>query len=202
MSALTSETTGKIAAALIDAQNDFKPAVRDATNPHFGSQFVSLGGVLGAVSEALRTNGIALVQQADLTDQGMTVLVTRLIHKESGEWLASVYPVRPVKADPQSEGSALTYARRYALMSLVGIAPEDDDGTAGAAPDREAEQAEREREALRAEIWTAAQGQGLTTWTDIASDFASWSMGVSMKNAEFAELERYREHLKSAAVAS
>jgi hypothetical protein len=57
------------------------------------------------------------------------VLVTRLIH-ESGEWLGSRYPVHPVKADPQGEGSALTYARRYALMALVGIAPEDDDGNA------------------------------------------------------------------------
>ena len=106
--------------------------MKDATNPAFRSKYVSLQGTLNAVEQALRDQGIAIVQQTDIDDTG-TILVTRLIH-ESGEWLGSRYPIRPVKQDPQGEGSALTYARRYALMALVGIAPEDDDGNAASAP--------------------------------------------------------------------
>lgn len=123
---LTSETITAIMPAFIKAQGNFAPALKSATNPHFKSKYVALDGVIDAVAEPLRKEGIAIVQMTDVQD-AQTILVTRLIH-ESGEWLGSRYPVHPVKADPQGEGSALTYARRYALMALVGIAPEDDDG--------------------------------------------------------------------------
>ena len=119
----------KLMPALINAQAKFKPAVKDAENPHFGSAFVSLTGVLNAVTDALREQRIAVLQLTDVEPDGRTVLLTRLVH-ESGEWIGGRYPINPVKQDPQSYGSALTYARRYALMSLVGIAPEDDDGHA------------------------------------------------------------------------
>lgn len=130
---LDSPTIGKITAALLDAQAEFKPAVKNATNPHFQSKFVDLAGVIEAVGEALRKHRIAVVQPTDRDEDGTTVLLTRLIH-ESGEFLGGRYPVKGVKPDPQAEGSALTYARRYALMAMVGIAPEDDDGHAASAP--------------------------------------------------------------------
>lgn len=125
---LTSESIAKIMPALIKAQSDFAPAVKAKVNPHFKSKYVPLDAVIDAIAEPLRNNGIAIVQQTDVVD-AQTILVTRLIH-ESGEWLAGRYPVHPIKADPQGEGSALTYARRYALMAIAGIAPEDDDGNA------------------------------------------------------------------------
>lgn len=118
-------------AALIKAQAAFKPAVKDAVNPHFKSRYVSLQAVLDAVQPALHANGFALVQATRVAD-GKTVLNTALIHT-SGQRIEADYPVHPVKADPQGEGSALTYARRYALMALCGIAPEDDDGNAAVA---------------------------------------------------------------------
>ena len=125
---LTSDSITKITPALIKAQSEFAPAVKAKVNPHFKSKYVPLDAVLDAIAEPLRANGIAILQQTDIQD-ARTVLLTRLVH-ESGEWIAGKYPVHPVKADPQGEGSALTYARRYALMALVGIAPEDDDGNA------------------------------------------------------------------------
>jgi len=125
---LTSDSITKIMPALIKAQGEFAPAVKAKVNPHFKSKYVPLDAVLDAIAEPLRANGIAIVQQTDIED-ARTVLVTRLVH-ESGEWIAGRYPVHPVKADPQGEGSALTYARRYALMALASIAPEDDDGNA------------------------------------------------------------------------
>ena len=125
---LTSESISTIMPAFIKAQGNFAPALKSATNPHFKSKYVALDGVIDAVAGPLREQGIAIMQMTDI-EGARTILVTRLIH-ESGEWLGSRYPVHPVKADPQGEGSALTYARRYALMALVGIAPEDDDGNA------------------------------------------------------------------------
>lgn len=125
---LTSDIITTIMPAFIKAQANFDKARKTATNPHFKSKYVALDGVIDAVADALRAEGIAIMQMTDIED-GRTVLNSRLIH-ESGEWLGSRYPVHPVKADPQGEGSALTYARRYALMALVGIAPEDDDGNA------------------------------------------------------------------------
>jgi hypothetical protein len=126
---LTSDTITEIMPAFLAAQGNFAPALKSATNPHFKSKYVALDGVIDAVAAPLREQNIAIMQQTDVTEHGGTILITRLIHK-SGEWIASRYPVHPVKADPQGEGSALTYARRYALMALVGIAPEDDDGDA------------------------------------------------------------------------
>lgn len=137
MTDLASESLTNIVPALIAAQSTFAPAVKDTVNPAFRSKYVSLDGVLAAVETPLRANGIAIVQQTYITDAG-TELLTRLIHT-SGEWLGSRYPVHPVKSDPQGEGSALTYARRYALMALVGIAPEDDDGNAASASERPAQ---------------------------------------------------------------
>jgi hypothetical protein len=128
MMMLTSETITKIMPSLIKAQGEFAPAVKAKVNPHFKSKYVPLDVVLDAIAEPLRNNGIAIIQQTDILD-GRMVLLTRLVH-ESGEWIAGRYPVQPVKADPQGEGSALTYARRYALMAIAGIAPEDDDGNA------------------------------------------------------------------------
>ena len=128
---LTSESITTIMPAFIKAQGNFAPALKQANNPHFKSKYVALDGVIDAVAAPLRAEGIAIMQMTDVQD-ARTILETRLIHA-SGEWIGSRYPVHPVKADPQGEGSALTYARRYALMALVGIAPEDDDGNAATA---------------------------------------------------------------------
>lgn len=125
---LSSESIAALMPALIKAQSAFAPAVKAKVNPHFKSKYVPLDAVIDAIAQPLRDNGIAIVQQTDIED-ARTVLITRLVH-ESGEWIAGKYPIHPVKSDPQGEGSALTYARRYALMAIAGIAPEDDDGNA------------------------------------------------------------------------
>lgn len=132
---LSSESIDQIVPALIKARSKFKAAVKDAKNDAFkrngqSSGYATLDSVIDAVTEALLENGIYYTQQTDIVD-ARTVLYTRFLHISS-QWIGSAYPVHPVKADPQGEGSALTYARRYALMALAGIAPEDDDGNAAA----------------------------------------------------------------------
>lgn len=130
---LQSETIDQIVPALIKARGSFKAAVKDARNDAFkrngtGSGYATLDSVIDAVTTALLENGIYYTQQTDVVD-ARTLLYTRFLHA-SGQWIGGAYPVHPVKNDPQGEGSALTYARRYALMALAGIAPEDDDGNA------------------------------------------------------------------------
>lgn len=116
-----------IATALVKAQKEFAPALKTATNPHFRSKYADLAACIEAVVDALNSNGIALVQKTHDSDNGIAI-ETLFIH-ESGETLSGgILHVPASKQDPQGYGSALTYARRYSLMSACGIAPEDDDG--------------------------------------------------------------------------
>lgn len=119
----------KVAAALVQAQKAFGPALKTNTNPHFKSKYADLSACVEAVIDALHANGIALIQRNVPTDSGVCI-ETVFVH-ESGEMLSSgPLHVPAAKQDPQGYGSALTYARRYSLMAACGIAPEDDDGNA------------------------------------------------------------------------
>jgi hypothetical protein len=132
----------QLAPAFVKAKRAFGPALKDKTNPAFRSKYADLGACLDAVEGALLDNGIALYQETAEDSTGVTV-ETVLLH-ESGEFLrCGKLHVPAAKQDPQGYGSALTYARRYSLMTACGIAPEDDDGNAGTAAAR-AHQTERD----------------------------------------------------------
>jgi hypothetical protein len=118
-----------IHAAFVKAQKEFGPALKTSTNPHFKSRYADLSACVEAVIDALNKNGIALMQKLHESDKGVAI-ETIFVH-ESGESMANgILHVPASKQDPQGYGSALTYARRYSLMSACGIAPEDDDGNA------------------------------------------------------------------------
>jgi len=122
-------TISAIAKAFVEAQKEFAPALKTATNPHFRSQYVDLAGCVEAVIDALNNHGIALVQKTHECETGIKI-ETIFLH-ESGESMSGgVLHVPADKQTPQGYGSALTYARRYSLMSACAIAPEDDDGNA------------------------------------------------------------------------
>lgn len=119
----------EVSAAFVKAQKQFSPALKTANNPHFRSKYADLSACVEAVIDALNANGIALIQKCHEVDSGVKV-ETIFLH-ESGEQLSGgVLHVPASKNDAQGYGSALTYARRYSLMSASGIAPEDDDGNA------------------------------------------------------------------------
>lgn len=132
---MTTETDNtqhqNIATALAAAQMEMGKALKGACNPHFGSKYADLASVMDACLPALNQHGIAVIQPLVETELGRSV-VTRFIHT-SGEVLECPVPLIFGKQDMQGLGSAITYARRYGLMSLAGIAPEDDDGNAAAA---------------------------------------------------------------------
>ena len=120
----------QIASALVKAQRAFGPALKTSTNPHFRSRYADLSACIEAVIDALNENGIFLLQKNYDCNDGI-MCETVFVH-ESGEVLeCGIVHFPAVKQDPQGYASALTYARRYSLMSACGIAPEDDDGNAG-----------------------------------------------------------------------
>lgn len=120
----TSETITKLIEALCKAQGFIDSAKKNKKNPHFRSNYADLMQVFEACREALSTHDLAVTQTTRF-DSGMHFLETTLFHK-SGEWMRSEM-LLPNCARPQEMGSALTYFRRYSLMALLGIAPDDDD---------------------------------------------------------------------------
>lgn len=125
----TSEQINELATALAKAQGAIEGAKKDNVNPHFRSKYADLASVWDACRAELSKNGLSVIQPV-LTVDGRTVTVTRLMHT-SGQWIEDGgIPLLLGKEDMQGLGSALTYSRRYGLMAMVGIAPEDDDGNA------------------------------------------------------------------------
>ena len=129
MSQYQSEIITELAKALLNVQRVVKPIAKDAENPFTKSWYASLNSVMDACRDALIENGIWLCQYPVPVEQPNTIgLVTKLTHAESGQWQSSLAVVPLPKADPQGMGSAITYARRYALTAMVGMVTEDDDG--------------------------------------------------------------------------
>ena len=124
-------THKSIASALAKAQMNMGSALKQSNNPHFKSKYADLASVMDACLPALNEAGIAVIQPTGEDDAGRYV-ETILIHGDSGEQLTCRVPLIIAKNDMQGYGSAVTYARRYGLMAMAGIAPEDDDGNAAA----------------------------------------------------------------------
>lgn len=119
-----------IYAALAAAQMEMGKAIKDSANPAFKSKYADLASVMDACMGALNRNGIAVFQPT-IDEDGARYVKTILAHV-SGETLECRVPLIVQKNDMQGYGSAVTYARRYGLMGMAGIAPEDDDGNAAA----------------------------------------------------------------------
>jgi hypothetical protein len=103
-------------------------AKKDSVNPSYSSRYSTLAACLDACRNQLADNGLAVIQTVQADNDGMMHLFTRLVHGMSGEWIESDYPIICQIDNPQAVGSAITYARRYSLCAIIGIASEDDDG--------------------------------------------------------------------------
>jgi len=122
---------GSIYKALAAAQKQMGPVLKESLNPAFKSRYADLANVIDACLPALNAHGISVFQPMREID-GARFVVTILAH-ESGETIENPIPLIVSKNDMQGLGSAITYARRYGLMAMAGVAPEDDDGNAAAA---------------------------------------------------------------------
>ena len=126
----TSDTIGKIAAALAAAQANMGAALKDSQNPHFRSRYADLASVVEATRPHLAAQGIAIVQLPETSRETGEVAVTTALVHSSGEVIACRLSAVCKDLAPQPVGSAITYLRRYGLLSVAGIAPDDDDGEA------------------------------------------------------------------------
>jgi hypothetical protein len=124
---MKSESIKELAAALAKAQAKIKGAVKDSANPFFKSSYADLQSVWDAIREPLSSNNLAVIQTTETNAAGQLELITTLAHS-SGEWIDSRFPILAAKMDSQSVGSAVSYARRYSLASVVGVYQVDDDG--------------------------------------------------------------------------
>ena len=118
-----SESIKNIAGALVDFQSSVSKVAKESNNPFFKSKYASLANILDTIQKPLSECGLAISQFPD-----GNALTTILLHADSGEWMESSY-VMPVakQNDPQAMGSAMTYARRYALGSILNLNIDDDD---------------------------------------------------------------------------
>lgn len=123
----TSDTLTALAPALVKAIAEIKGAPKDRKNPHFKNDYATLESVIEASREILASHGLCSLQALGAIEGGALHVTTRIQH-ESGEFMESLFQMPVGKLDPQSTGSASTYARRYALMAALNMAPIDDDG--------------------------------------------------------------------------
>ena len=111
--------------AFVALQADLKPVSKSATNPFFKSKYAPLPEVMESIQPLLAKHKLAVMQPMTHLD-GEPAIKTILVH-ESGEMIEEVSPVFLDKKNAQSHGSAITYARRYGVMSLLGLVADDDD---------------------------------------------------------------------------
>ncbi len=124
-----SEPFDQIATALVEAQKLIGHAPENAQNPHLKTTYADLKSVLDTVKPAFSAHGLAVLQAQLPASEGWLCLETRLLHT-SGQWVKTTTTLALQKTDAHTFGAALTYARRYSLMALCGVATEDDDGNA------------------------------------------------------------------------
>lgn len=143
----TSEAINEIATALAAAQGEFKPVPKTRQGKiegeskgtgkafSFSYAYADIADVLSNVIPVLSKHGLAVIQPT-MMDGGVLTIVTRIVHA-SGQWFESDYPVCSIQGDHKKMGGALTYSRRYALCSMIGVAPDEDidgDGADEPAP--------------------------------------------------------------------
>ena len=117
-----------LAQAMLDFRINVDSVTKDSDNPFFKSKYASYNNVQEAINPTLDMLGMCVVQSPNILD-GIDVLNTRIYMADNpSDMIESNLPLLTPKGDMQQLGGALTYARRYALLSLFGLATEDDDG--------------------------------------------------------------------------
>lgn len=194
-------TPSRLARALVAAQSRMPAVGKDSENPHFRSRFTSLDSLIAATRPVLNEAALAITQFPAVDDQGRPVLRTVLTHGPSGEEISSDTPLYLSRNDMQGLGAAITYARRYAWASMLGIAAEEDtDGNVSARAEEPARAEEASEKPVRMaskpqkakmgilvkELETAqmplpADYPGTEIWTDVLRQRLQEKYGVSTR---------------------
>jgi hypothetical protein len=177
-------TTKKtLAEALVQVQKDLPPIEKNGINPHFKSAFVTLDHLLAKALPVLNKHGIALLQFPSESESGPSL--TTILQHESGEGVEYTAPLLLAKNDPQGQGSAITYMRRYALAAALGVSSEaDDDGNAAT----EGVSKAARQEPKKADAMTAKQQEAKTKFLALLK-----SHGITAKKEVLAKTSELLE---------
>jgi hypothetical protein len=159
---------------------------KNAINPHFRNRYISLDSLMEQVLPQLNECGLVLLQ-IPTSEDGEPALTTTVIHAESGEWVSGTMRLILSKSDSQAVGSAITYARRYALMSMLGlVADDDDDGQKSSQESREKREARQQLEGVLNELKEVDQdpGHGGGHYFQVAQNAAVRDYGVKLDDLE------------------
>ncbi len=216
-----SEEISELAKALSAAQSKMESAPKDTKNLYYSSVYASLDSVWKTIRDPLTSNELSVIQQI-IPDTEKVIVKTILLHT-SGQWISSTIIMTPGKRvkdgpftpsqDPQSWGSCISYARRYALMAMVCLPAEDDDGNAAAGSDKKNDQKRPEaknppppksptkpaaphwieNEATRKSFWKTVYDSGLDENTAHAAlNVKSLSEFKGTKNEAYAILKQWK----------
>lgn len=177
-----SESIIKLAEALAKTQAVMEGATKDATNPHFKSKYADLAAVWDACREPLSKHGLSILQP--VSAEGPKVTVRTILLHTSGEFLEEALTLTAAQDTPQAIGSVITYGRRYGLSSMVGIAPEDDDGEAAS------------KKGPTVAVPVATAPEGYQSWLDDLTAVADTGYDALSK-AFKASPEPFRVHLST-----
>ncbi len=123
-----SENIADLVKALVSAQGKIDDAVKSRTNPHFKQTYADLSAVREAIRKPLSDAGIAYVQLPRVDLANNSVEIETILYHISGQFISEILVIPLLQRTAQAIGGAITYARRYSLMSIVGLAADDDDG--------------------------------------------------------------------------
>lgn len=163
-------------------------------------KYANLASVTAAILPILSKHGLAWITLPTFDEAGRFVLRYELRHI-SGDVVSGSYPL-PTTTRPQEMGSAITYARRYALCAATGVAPEEDDDNASAAERSASLREERELSTrqLKGEIWEEAKHRGWiaedASFTELAADFTTWNQGGQIEDSDEMTLRAYLTYLR------
>lgn len=166
----------------------------------FTYKYANLATVSAAILPLTSKHGLAWTTRPTLDESGKFVLRYELRHV-SGEKIVGDYPL-PTSTRPQEIGSAITYARRYALCAVTGLAPEEDDDNASAAERSASLREEREHSIrqLKESIWEEATKRGWIkedkAFDELAADFTTWNQGGQIEEADETTLTKYLAYLR------
>lgn len=194
-----SDQVGRLMPALVAAQAQLVNVHKDGRNPQTNSSYADLTSILDMLRPVLAAHGLAVVQAPYADPATDRVVLLSTLYHESGEWVRSVTPVNGRKQlsrdqgggleardDMQTIGAAITYARRYALVAMLGIGQEDDDGnTAAGRTDAPQRRQSPQRPAPGARAQAAATTASTTTSSTATTDAQRRLLAVILRAAGF-----------------
>lgn len=129
-----SDSIENLAKALVAAQGEFIAIPKTDSNPFFKSKYAGLPAVVEAASSILAKNGLAVSQFITASEEHQKQYLTTYLLHTSGEYIVHDMELMLSKQDAQGQGSAITYARRYSYMAVLGLVADDDDDGNAASP--------------------------------------------------------------------